>query len=310
MAMPGTLESPEIWNNPFKVGLFRWLKLKLDIHGGKQWFFPGFMRMLSICYRFAKPKKMVLTSISGGEIRICLNGKDDVMTPEILAYGYHEEAATRLFKKNIKSGMTVIDIGANIGYYSLLAAKGAGPEGKIYSFEPDPHNYSVLRKNIEVNGFTNITAIPKALSRQKGFVDLYCDESNFGAHTLASENIQVRLWASIKVETLRLDDFLQERGISRVDFIKMDVQGAEGLVLEAAVKTLMSPGLKVLMEFWPAGLRNLKTDPLELLRRIALNFDVSIVENNSDLLSLDPEKILKIAENRCYVDLFCVRRNS
>jgi FkbM family methyltransferase len=85
--------------------------------------------------------------------------------------------------------MTVVDIGANIGYYSLIAAEPIGTDGKVYAFEPDPDNYALLVRNVELNGYRNVETVEKAVSSESGFVTLYIDRSNFGNRSLGKNNI-------------------------------------------------------------------------------------------------------------------------
>ena len=72
--------------------------------------------------------------------------------------------------------MTVVDIGANYGSYTLIASKLVGNDGRVYAFEPEPGNYDILVKNIEMNGYTNVTPIRKAVSNKQGKVRLYVDK--------------------------------------------------------------------------------------------------------------------------------------
>ena len=250
---------------------------------------------------------MILAQVR--DFKMFLDGKDDVMTPEILAYNCHEPAETELILSHVQVGMTFLDIGANVGYFSLLASKKLTAQGKIYAFEPEPRNYAVLTKNITLNSAFNVMPVSKALSNHKGFSSFFLDQGNFGAHTFSALNIQTRNETSIQVEVTTLDDVVREMGI-HVDFIKMDVQGAEGLVLEKAEETLKRHRPKILMEFWPEGLRNLKTDPLALLHQLEKDYAITLVEGNGTLLAKNPDEILRIAKQRTYVNLFCIPKSA
>ena len=93
---------------------------------------------------------------------------DAGISRELALLGVHEPIATRLLNQQIKSGMRVIEIGANIGYYTLIAANLVGESGKIYAIEPEPANYALLTKNVEVNGYKNVIPIQKAISNEIG----------------------------------------------------------------------------------------------------------------------------------------------
>ena len=82
----------------------------------------------------------------------------------------------------LKPGMVVLDIGANIGYHTLISSKLVGNTGKIYSFEPEPHNFKLLLKNIEINEFKNIIPINKALSNNIGSTKLFLDTQSENIH--------------------------------------------------------------------------------------------------------------------------------
>ena len=84
--------------------------------------------------------------------------------PLDMAMGRYEPETTRLFKETVKPGMVVVDIGAHVGYYTLLAAKQVGPDGKVYAFEPEPGNHALLLKNIGMNGYDNVVATPTTVA--------------------------------------------------------------------------------------------------------------------------------------------------
>ena len=109
----------------------------------------------------------------------------------------YEEFETEIVKKIIKSGDIVLDIGANIGYYTLIFAKLVGNSGKVFSFEPEPTNYELLQKNIMINEYTNVDFFRKAVSNSNQTTKLFLDEKNKGGHTLI-DKIDAR--TSIEIE--------------------------------------------------------------------------------------------------------------
>jgi FkbM family methyltransferase len=192
--------------------------------------------------------------------------------------------------------MVVLDIGANIGYYTLLAARLLGGSGRVISFEPVPSNYALLLRNIDVNGYKNIEAVPRAVSNTCGMTTLYLDKINFGGHSFSQENMPVTE-DTVEVETTTLDNYLEnEAGIEHVDFIKTDAQGAEGLIFEGAEKTLRSNDLRIMMEFWPFGLENMGTDPMSLIERIRdFGFRIQTVEDaNEPRVCGNPEELIDL----------------
>ncbi|EJJ28059.1 FkbM family methyltransferase [Rhizobium sp. CF142] len=149
----------------------------------------------------------------------------------------------------LRPGMTVVDIGANIGVYSRFFSRLIGSEGSVHCFEPDPINFSRLKRNIA--SLTNAIAIPSAVGERTGNIKLYTsDEMNVDHRTFDSGDGR----KSIDVPLVALDDYF--RPGHRVDFMKIDVQGYELNVLLGAKRVLTeNHDIKLLMEFWPFGLQ-------------------------------------------------------
>ncbi len=214
-------------------------------------------------YDFLKPKINFQVSVKGH--RMLVPGKDRAITDELMTPGRFEPFETRLFESAVKKGMTVVDVGANFGYYTLLAARLAGPSGKVYDFEPDEDNYKLLSENVSRNGYTNVVLERAAVSRGSGTQTLFRDALNYGAHSLSQANLQMGQQSSIVCRTVSLDDYFADKP-GRIDIIKIDVQGAEGLAFEGAQKLIkQNKYLRILLEFWPSGLLQMQTDPVEFL---------------------------------------------
>jgi FkbM family methyltransferase len=201
----------------------------------------------------------------------------------ILVRGVFEEAETALLRRLLRPGMRVIDVGANLGYYSVLASRLVGPGGKVLAIEAEPGNFALLERNLAENGCTNVEAFQLALSDAPGRVALHTDRSNRGNPSLVGANVPDR-GGAVEVEAMTLDAFLAGRGAGRIDLVKMDVQGAEGRVLAGAQALLAQPGLRVLLELWPRGLENAGTDAGAMLRGLAsAGFTVQPVESEQPL---------------------------
>jgi FkbM family methyltransferase len=172
----------------------------------------------------------------------------DDITAELLFKGTWEPYTTEVFKQILREEMVAVDIGANIGYYSLLAASLVGAKGKVYAFEPEPQNYALLIKNISANGYTNIEAYRKAVSRSAGRMALYVGTQS-GTHSLF--NVRETTTKSVMVDLISLDEFFREKK-KGVDIIKLDVQGAEMDVLMGMQNVIKgNDHLKLLTEFEP-----------------------------------------------------------
>lgn len=228
-----------------------------------------------LIYNKLKPKGVVLMNIEGNKMYV--NADDRGIAPMLLMDGVMEKYETELFKKMIKEGMVVVDIGANIGYFTLIAAKLVGKSGIVYAFEPEPTTYELLCRNIELNNYTNIVSIQKAVSNKQGKIGFWVDKAGIAISSIAKDNVLAFSRApvdglseepiSIEIETITLDEFFKNLS-NKIDFIKIDTQGAEGLIIDGAETVLRGNNLKIAMEFWPDGLRNLGTDPLQLLQKV------------------------------------------
>ncbi|MEE9200225.1 MAG: FkbM family methyltransferase, partial [Candidatus Brocadiales bacterium] len=181
---------------------------------------PGVIRLHEFIYKVVKPKGVILITCQGNKMYV--DGKDEGIVPYLLMQGVYDKRLTKLFKKLIKPGMIVVDVGANIGYYTLIVAKLTGNDGRVYAFEPEPNNYRLLVKNIEMNGYTNITPIQKALSNKHGKTKLFADKVNLGQLSFSEDNTVVKA-GFVDVETTTLDDFFESVvKDNKVDLVKID----------------------------------------------------------------------------------------
>lgn len=162
----------------------------------------------------------------------------------------------------VRPGMTVLDVGGNIGVYTVLLSRLVGPAGRVISFEPDPDLCASLRENCARNGCTNVTVHGFALGRQADRLVLRRLILNSGDNTLGAGGSGL-FRQEVAVEVVALDEFLP--GL-RPDFVKVDVQGWELPVLQGMAHTLAAnPQAALCVEFWPAGLRRAGYAPGDLI---------------------------------------------
>ncbi len=227
-------------------------------------------------------------------------------------FGVYEPFSTEVVKQRVEHGQVAVDVGANIGYYTLLLSDLVGTTGKVFAFEPDLGNFSILKGNLDANHCLNVIPEQEALSDETGNGKLYLNRENRGDHRIfASEKKQ----KSVAVRTVCLDDYL-ERFQQRIDFVKIDVQGAEYRVLRGMEKTLRrSPNVKILMEYWPYALRAAGAEPrttLEFLSR--MGFDLwNADEHRKALMPLTDLSAFLAAfppENTDSVNLFAAKREA
>lgn len=166
----------------------------------------------------------------------------------------------RLIEQHVNRGAQVVDIGANIGFYSRLLSDLVGPDGHVYSFEPEPRNYSMLAKRVA--GRPNVTAVNGAIGKLSGVAKLYISPDLNVDHQTYDDGTE-RI--SMDIQTFALDDYFKD--IGAIDFIKMDIQGHEYQALLGAREILAaSAGPKLLLEFSPYGIAQAGDDPRQMLR--------------------------------------------
>jgi FkbM family methyltransferase len=273
---------------------------------------PGVQTIANTVYDIVRPHGALSVNVEGSTIH--LKPEDRTITPLLIANGSYEESETETCKKFIKPGMTVIDIGANIGYFSCLFARLVGSGGKVISFEPEPDNFKWLNKNIQENHYSCIEANNLALADKEGSLDLYVGEVSQTTSSFIEDNIVYENHVDkVPVKTAKLDDFLEQQAVDSVDFIKIDVQGFEETVFRGAQKTLSSAHISMIMEFWPYGLKKAGTNVDQLLSTLeGFNFSIyKLDEKNADLHKTSREEIMSSIDydDRHYLNLFLTKDN-
>jgi len=222
--------------------------------------------------------------IQVGEFQMYLDEKDTLG----LSLGRaHEPHIIELIKKQIAEGDVVIDLGANIGYFTLIFSKLVGPRGKVFAFEPDPTNFSILKENVSLNKCLNVTLIQKAVSKYSHKGTIYLNDENRGDHRIFDSGDNREKIDGIEITSL--DDYFDTSKI-KIDFIKMDIQGSEILALKGMEKILEeNKNIKILAEFWPNGFKKAKTDPKEFFE-ILEKYDFCFYENKESGHDLVPIK--------------------
>lgn len=199
----------------------------------------------------------------------------------ILHRGQYEPIETAVMRRYLKPGMTMLDVGANIGHYAMVAARMVGPDGAVVAFEPEPENFAALQANLALNGLTQARAENLALGAIEGELTLYRDEANRGGHSLAPGNVQ-RAGQGTRVRVATLDAYVDAHLPGRrVGFIKMDVQGAEAQVIAGARTMLLRDKPVLLMEFWPHGIRGMGGDPMALAADLlGMGYALQVIERD------------------------------
>jgi FkbM family methyltransferase len=166
-------------------------------------------------------------------------------------------------QRTLRFGDVVFDVGANVGVYTGLAAAVVGSAGHVYAFEPGPDNLSNLHRRFGAT--TNVTVIAAAVSDRPGTATLFTDRRDSRRHSLSSANVG-KDGHAITVQQVCLDDYCH--ALKRLDVIKIDAQGAELAILHGARRAIGHFKPKLVLELWPAGLRNLGATADQLLAEV------------------------------------------
>jgi FkbM family methyltransferase len=231
--------------------------------------------------------------------------------PIRMAMGEYETETTQLFRDHINPGMTILDIGAHVGYYTLLAARLAGSDGRVFSFEPDQDNYALLVHNVQLNGYDNVTTVNQAVSDKSSSRTLFISALDNGRHSMYHQRQPES--GSITVSATTADDYFGEINWPEIDLIKLDVEGSELDVINGMTELLKrSPAAKIIMELNPNLLENANVASMDLLSQvIKRGFTLYRVEENTapiELSSAEFEPLVQsLASSGGSVNLLCIR---
>jgi len=249
--------------------------------------------------------------------------------------GSYEKGTVQLVKKIVKPGMVVLDIGAHVGFYSKLFSKLVGNRGLVIAFEPHPATFSVLCKNVST--LTNIIPVQAAVAGRKGRASFYDCLIESGSASLCYDEYK-KEWlknrlsgreiaprvlnglpgSTYTISTTTVDSYLEERHIERVDFIKIDIEGAEINAIRGMKNILRSSScLTVIMEFNPQALQLFGITPkkaLEELQKGGLSI-VLVIEDNGRLTRVENnnmaiELAIGLKEKLAKVNLLCEKEAS
>lgn len=244
-------------------------------------------------------------------------GADECISRDLARDGIWEPFETTVFGRLCRPGDRVLDLGANIGWYTVLATKLVGAHGAVISFEPDCDNARILKHNVALADQHGVACtINAAVGDQQGQFPLYRSDSNLGDHRLFSDATE-RAVAMVDVTTL--DAFFAGRSEPLPDIVKSDTQGSEAKILRGAAGLLASGWRPVMVvEFWPFGLTRSGDDPMSLVRELqGLGYCLyEVSEHTPRLRSLDLDAIEHrlsedISPNHWgFLNLLCIPDNS
>ena len=196
----------------------------------------------------------------------------------------HEAGEVKFLESIVEEGMNVIDIGANVGITTVIVAKKIGRRGKLYSFEPTPEYFNILKENVSSNGLENVKVYELAVTDKAGRAPFY--QKGLSSGVVFEEGAK-----KLEVPTTTIDRFLSEEKIETINLINMDCEGSELLVLKGAKKTLQKNKVKIFCEIHHGFLKQLGQSIKDLVKYLgSLELQVQSVSLNDLKMGRDFEK--------------------
>ncbi len=234
------------------------------------------------------------------------NSIDRIIAILLWKWSLLEGFESKFVVDKIKSGWTVLDIGANIGFYTIQFSNQVGLNGKVIAVEPAADNLYLLKKNIKVNHLKNVSIIEKAISSKSQNSRLYFAHGHQGDHRIYNTN-ETREYTPI--ETITIDDLIKDE--TRLDLIKMDIQGAEHLAILGIKQTVKKyRNIKIISEFSPKLISDAGGNPYDFLDYfIKEGFHIKYFdEKNKMIIKTTKKDLIKLCTGAKYVSLYLERK--
>lgn len=228
---------------------------------------------------------------------------NDYIGASIIKSRTYEPHVTALIHRELKQGQTFLDVGGNIGYFSMLASSIVGPTGKVIAFEPNPQNLQLIYESQIKNGFTNQAIYPYAASDQTGILRFTTVGSNGGVVTEHSRDQKHYLL----VQSVVIDDSMSDQPI---DMVKIDIEAHEPFAIRGMEKLLKKHRPKIITEFHPWAMRLNNTEaPEEYLAQLEqLGYRLGVI-GMSNVERMDRHAILSywetLKQETIHLDLYC-----
>lgn len=196
------------------------------------------------------PAVEVVHPSTARRLQITVHARTDVLSATILRRGWYEPQVTSAILGLLRPGDVFVDVGANIGWHTVMGAEAVGASGVVLAIEPDPDNLELLRKNCARNGLVHVTIHPCAAGDHAGATTLHLADRNLGDHRLHAVAGETRRRIEVPLQTV--DALVRPDVVVRL--VKIDVQGYEARVLRGMTSLVERCAPAIMMEFWPHGL--------------------------------------------------------
>lgn len=260
-------------------------------------------KIASFVNRHFSPGKDIMVKV--GMHKMYAGTLDRIFALLLWKFSALEAFEAKLLGRIVRKGMVVYDIGANIGYYTLIFSDLVGKNGVVYAFEPEPENYRLLVKNIKANSCKNVRAVKKAVSDKSGKVKFFVSEAYKGDHSMSDLGAGSK---PIEVDSITIDNFVRNK--AKPDFVKIDAEGAEFLAVKGMAKLLESSKvIRLVCEFYPKGLMKCGDSPQEFLSRLESHgFKIRLInEKKKRTEPIGSSSLIRLCQGSRYANILLER---
>lgn len=238
--------------------------------------------------------------------KMYIDTRDRGIVPHLIMDGFWETWLTQYLAQIVKPGDVCLDIGANLGYFSILMSALSGDKGRTIAFEPNPRVAELLRGTGIANS-PGFSIAEFALADKAGKMKFHIPDANFGDASLLERSDRKQIEKqSIEVNVVSLDQYLHENKINKVDIIKMDVEGAEPIVFEGMKHTIANnKDLQIIIEYSP----HLYDNPKAFTEYLFSEFTVKRIKDVEKVEELDESAIDNLISLKDHTDLYLRKKN-
>lgn len=196
----------------------------------------------------------------------------ETLSEQLSQKGYHVQNDINLLRQFLTEGSSFLDLGANIGWYTIIGSMLVGPTGFVHAFEPDDRNMNMLKSNIDINKLTNVYTYKCAVLDEDKTINFYSNPENYGDHSIASSTYQRCFQVNQDfanphvIHGRSVDSIFQDEieEFTNVGLIKIDIQGCEGPALRGMKRMLHYHRPPILLEYSPAHIYAADSSPFEI----------------------------------------------
>lgn len=242
--------------------------------------------------------------------KMIVDTRDISLAPHLLLDGHWELWITEAIRSMICDGMHVVEVGANVGYYTVLMAHSIGESGRLVAFEANPEIFGCLHQNVEINGYVSrVALVNQAVTEKTGKTTFSKLRRHLGSSSIIDFSSEfLRYYQDevdrIEVSTISLDDYFSGAD-QRIDLVKIDAEGSEPYILDGMQAILTrNPAIKLVVEFSPWLIRGAQREPSAFLTSLQQHgFRLHRISTDSSLVSTSVDDLMTV--DHC--ELYCER---